>query len=355
MSNIMILQRFKTEKFKRFSNQSGPMMILLSGLMLTGFNLVGILSLKQIISITGLFFPLIVRSPIAAIVTSVNNLAHERKMTKAIFMILAISCGAAIGAEIGYFLLSHSLFYIPWIRGFINACRLSPILISIGMLTGILRSHATDNIQARSGFYLAMLASVILLFLPIEIPLIVEVVFICSASLAFITSIVAKQSLRAFYKYQYGHSNADGYQMDKTEGEQQIFITQQAIKFNVSEGAFKDLINYCRKKIQDIKQEASFDEKLDHESPDQAKTNSFKDIYYGLMNPKSSAEDTAAIKTLLLSSTISDISTPSPLLSAINLPSKEFLRSDLFLRTVYHQTNVYPGIEDVYITPFMHS
>ena len=359
MSNATILQRFPTERFKRFGTTSPRITILLMYLILMGLKLGGIFSLKTAMGLTSRLFPFMIWSPISSLLQSVNNLAHGRKKTKATVMIAAISLSAVIGGLLGYFVLSHSLFFFPLIRGFLGATIFSPILLSLCMLTGSLLAH-TMNMKpwegAVAGIVAGLFASISLLLMSIQIPLIVDVVYISGISLAFITSIVAKQSLRAYYKYQYGHSNADGYQMDRAEHAQNVFEEEQSKRFGVSQSDFKKLTTYCKDQIQVIKNQAFFYQSPDNESPHQEKSNSFKDIYHGLMNPKSNPEDIKSIKELLNVSARSSLKSDTykfrytlKLLDA----SSRTLRSDLSSRTFFHQTHLHPGIDDTLVAPFL--
>ena len=354
----MVLQRFPTEKYKQLSTRSWPLLTLSMLLMLASLNFLNYVSLITALSYAGLVMPFIVWAPISAMMTSINNVTHERKMTKAVVMIAAISLAAVVGGLLGYFGLSQSLFFIPIVIDFLNACIFSPFIFSLCTLTGSLLAHATNR-NPRDGAYqgaqVGLLAPITVLFIHLRIPFIFDVVCMCGLGLAFITSIVAKQSLRAYYKYQYGHSNADGYQMDKTENAQNTFIAEQAQKFNVSELAFKNLINYCKHKIGAIKKQASFYQVPDHESPDQEQSNSFKDIYHGLMNPKSRIEDRVSVKELLRDTIhIHYLIKPDPILE-LKLKSATYrtIHSDLFLRTLFHQHQIDTTFEKAYIEPFM--
>lgn len=194
--------------------------------------------------------------------------------------------------------------------------------------------------------------------LPIPIPFMVDFVFICAASAAFVASIVTKQALRAFTKFRYGHSNAHGYEMGRSETEQQAFIEEQAKKFSVTTEQFKNLITLCREKIQTIKDKATFFEEFS--GTRQPVTNSFKDIYLGLMNPHCTIESANSVKELLKASTHAAVSEARSSPSDADMSwSKEFtttsavLRSDLHVRTLYYQAHISPGIQEDAISPFL--
>ncbi len=350
MANPAVLQRFTTEKYKRFWYPTRPLFTLITGFFLAGLGFVGILPMSWALYFSAVFaFDDLPLTPILGILTSANNLAHGRKITKALVMITATTLAALTGGLLGFFVLSQLPAFMLAINSFIAATSCSPVLISIGAVTGSLIAHFSNKISPFLGI---ALGAVIFSCLPIPVPLMVDIVFVCAATLAFVSNIAAKQGLRAYYQYRYGHSNADGYSIDKHPDKIEEFTKSQADKFGVTPKAFSSLLTHCKEKVHGIKSKATFLEEFTNTR--QPRSNSYKDIYFGLMNPSATKEDIASIKTLI------ENSRPVVLRkfkeeAKLDLTSSGTLRNDLKLRTEYHQYKIGVGIPSELIEPFMPS
>ena len=256
MANPAVLQRFTTEKYKRFWYPTRPLFTLLTGFFLAGLGVIGILPISWALYLSAvLAFDDLPLTPIMAVLTAANNLAHGRKTTKAVIMITTISLAALTGGLLGFFVLSQLPTFMLIISGFIAATSCSPVLISIGAVVGSLIAHFSNKISPFMGI---ILGTLIFSCLPIPIPLMVDVVFVCAAGLAFVSNIVAKQGLRTYYQYRYGHSNADGYGIDKEPEQINVDLKSQAAKFNVEQYAFTRLLNHCKNQVSLIKSQATF-------------------------------------------------------------------------------------------------
>jgi hypothetical protein len=354
MPKATILQRFPTEKYKRFWYPTRPFFTIGLGLFLSGIGFIGLLPMSWALWLAAAFaFDDLPLTPIMSMVTAINNLAHERKQFKSATMIIIVSLSIIAGGLIGFFVLSQLPVFLTLITGFIDATSCSPILISFGAIAGGLLAHFTNRISPFVGMSSGVL---IMSLLPIPIPFMVDLVFICAASSAFVTSVVTKQALRAYTKFRYGHSNADGYEMDRSETEQQVFIEEQAKKFSVTTEQFENLITLCRGKIQSIKDKATFVEEFG--GTRQPITNSFKDIYHGLMNPHCTVENVKSVKELLKISTDTAVNgavsshSDADMIWMKAFTASAVLRSDLNVRTLYHQAQISPGINEEAIRPF---
>jgi hypothetical protein len=119
---------------------------------------------------------------------------------------------------------------------------------------------------------------------------------------------------------------------------------------------FKRLIILCRERIQTAKTKATIFQEFVGQR--QLVTNSYKDIYFGLMNKNCSIEDIALVKELLQES--SDESTQQTLTQLPNfirdqaLITTHQLRSHVGLRMLFHKTQIYPGIKAENVIPFRH-
>lgn len=298
-SNIEeISKRFPTEKYKRFWYPTRPLFTLLTGLFVAGLGWVGILPFSWALWFAAAFalddLPI---TPITAMFTAINNLRQGRKTLKAIVMIIAISLAVIAGGCLGYFVLAQAPIAVKLITDYIALTSCSPLFISLGAMLGAYSAHATHKISPFMGFAFGIL---IASFIPFSPPLIVEIVFLSIAGSAFLTSVLVKQGLRAYFKWRYGESNADGYECARSPEAQEVFVNQQALKFGVTPDAFQNLASHCKEKVSTYKSQASFW----HEFSGNRNyvTNSFKDIYHGLMNPRLTHAEAKTVKELIKNS-----------------------------------------------------
>lgn len=299
-------QRFLTIKYKRFWYPTRPFFTLGLGFFLASLGWIGILPLSWALWAAAAFalddLPM---TPIIAVMTASNNLFHGRKTLKAQVIISTITIALIIGASLGFFVFAQMPAIVAGVTQYIALTSCSPILISIGAILGGYMAHITHKINPILGMVLGI---TLMSFAPITIPLIVEIVFISSASFAFITSIASKQALRFYFKYQYGHSNADGYNQARSLEEQQIFIESQANKFAVEKQAFENLTQFCQNRVSTIKDMSSILTELMNGRT--GISNSYKDIYHGLMKPELTPEDIVSVKTLIVDSAVAPIIPP---------------------------------------------
>ena len=290
---------YPTDKYKRFYYPTRPLFTVMLGLSLLSLGLIGLLPISWALWLSAAFaFDDLPLTPIMAFVTSVNNLINGRKQTKALIMITSIILASIAGGLLGYFVLSQSAAFMAYTTAFIEATTCSPIFISIGAIIGGLFAHLSKKCGSFIGIALGVLIAS--LIPPTIVPLMVDVVFMSAAAGAFITSIAVKQSLRAYYKFRYGDSNADGYNINRGQVDQTAFIDVQANKFGVTPAEFLKLTQYCKDNINDIKANASFFEEFAGNRT--LASNSYKDIYHGLMNSNATREDIDATKHLIMES-----------------------------------------------------
>ena len=196
----------------------------------------------------------------------------------------------------------------------------------------------------------AMIAS----FIPFSPPLILEIVFLSIAASTFVTSILVKQGLRAYCKFRYGASNSDGYECARSPEDQREFITQQASKFGVSPDDFENLANHCKDKIHTYKSQSSFWNEFSGNRT--YVTNSFKDIYHGLMNPKLTNEEAIKVKELIQDSHLEEKDDTPDNKAKIDLCFQfgSFFNTGVEYRTLGHQFKIAEGggLDDEKIRPF---
>ena len=196
-----ILKRFPTEKYKRFWYPTRPIFTLFLGLFLSSLGWLGIMPISWALWAAAAFalddLPI---TPITAMFTSINNLMQGRKTLKAIVMITAISLAIIAGSLLGYFVLAQTPIAVKLISDYIALTSCSPLLISIGAMLGAYAAHATHKISPFMGFGLGILVAS---FIPFSPPLIVEIMFLSIAGCAFVTSVLVKHSLRAYFKFTY--------------------------------------------------------------------------------------------------------------------------------------------------------
>ena len=78
---------------------------------------------------------------------------------------------------------------------------------------------------------------------------------------------------------------------------QAAFINQQAQKFQVTPEEFQQLATHCKGRIASIKHNANFFQEFGGERT--YISNSYKDIYHGLMNPRLTDTDVLMVKDLI--------------------------------------------------------
>lgn len=353
MKNKRILQNFITEKYKRFWYPTRPLFTLGFGLILTSLGFSGILSMSWALWLAAAFaFDDLPLTPIIRFATAMNNLILGRKKIKAITTLIVITLAIIMGGWIGFLLYSQNSFLVVLIADFISATGCSPILISLGAILGGMLAQFSDKMSHFNGIALGVF---FMSLIPLQIPLMIDLVFITAAASAFFASIMTKQVLRLYTQFRYGHSNADGYDMDRSDMDQLFFIENQATKFNVSVAEFNKLIHFCRKKIQDIKQKATFWSELSGSR--QVITNSYKDIYCGLMNPNCTPQDISSLKLLLSESKQGFLkrmafSEDIGKRNEVVVMNSFFCKDPFQIRLFSHQAHIYPGLQDDYVEPF---
>lgn len=295
-----IFKRFPTERYKRFWYPTRPLFTLFFGLFLTGLGFLGLAPLSWALWFAAAFaFDDLLVTPITAMFTAINNFLQGRKTLKAMVMIAALTVAIIAGAGLGYFVVAQSPFAVKLITDYITLSSCSPILISLGAILGAYVAHATHKISPFMGFAFGI---AIASFIPFSPPLLVEILFLSIATCTFVTSVVTKQALRAYFKYRYGESNADGYEMARSPEKQAEFIQGQAEKFGVTTEQFQQLTQHCKERVATIKSKASF--VVEFTGARNYVTNSYKDIYHGLMNSKLSPDDVIIVKELINHSTL---------------------------------------------------
>ena len=353
LNRSLIEQQFRTDKYKRFWYPTRPFFTLGLGLALAGLGIIGLLPVGTALWLAAaLAFDDLPLTPIMSLVTAVNNKFNGRKKLKSTITIIVVSSAIIFGSLSGLFLLSHSTAFIGMVKDFIAVTQCSPLMVALGAFAGGSLAHYSNKV---SHFVGVAAGAVIMSLIPIQIPLIIDFVFVCAAGAAFVASVISKQCLRAYMKFRYGDTNADGYEMDKSDLEKDIFIQGQANKFHVTKQTFRRLISLCRERIQITKEKASLWQELTGER--QTKTNSYKDIYFGLMNKNASSEDVILVKELLYKSMHDKveqtrIESPQTFKNKDSIPTRH-LRSKPDVRMLFHQAQIAPGIEDAYINPFI--
>lgn len=354
MADPNVFRRFATERFKRVKHLTSPLIDIAVFLALATSFAIGLFTFELAFTLAALYFYLFIPNTLAVLAgKAINNLINERKQTKAWVMLLTIAASLLLGGLLGYFVLSKSALFVD----FVCIGGLSPALIACFMLG----CHATKDLSDTRLFFLSPILLLTCWLVPVSaIPLMLDVVFVSAVSVAFVSSLIAKQALRFYYYYNYGHTNADGYEKNRSQTDQEEFMAQQAQFFKVSTKEFKALVDECEKEIFLAKnrQVDNYDFPYIPVTKEES-ANSFKDIYFALMRPPS---DLASRQILLVKSTKSSIK--SRFASATNIfrtrITHKQLGEDLDIRLQdvdlytedYHQPNVAPGLPDHLIKPF---
>ena len=282
-----ILLRFPTERYKQFAYQIRPFVTIAMSIVLFALGWFHIVNFAVIAWIMAAFvLDNVALTSIVSVSRAVNHLVNGRKQIKAVVMLVMVSLALATGAGLGYFIFSHMPVVIAAFTNYISLTGCSPFLISMGALLGGYVSHATHKIPLFWGIFIgSCIASVI--YFPITIAF--EVVYFSALAAAFFATIIAKQSMRLYYKTNYGHTNADGYNIAKNPIELREHIHSQAAKLGVSARELEALAGEMRVRIDRTKRESSFwDEYMDNRTHI---TNSHKDIYHLLMSSKLATDE----------------------------------------------------------------
>lgn len=333
-----ILKRFPTERYKQFSHQTRPFFTMATAFFLIALGWLQIVNFVVIAwTLAAFVLDNVALTPIMSSLRAINHLANGRKRLKSLLILIVVALALISGTGLGYFVLMHSTWVTAFFTNYIALTGCSPFLISMGAMAGGFVSHATHKIPLFWGILIgSCLASVI--YLPI--PIAFEVVYFSAIATAFFATVIARQSLRLYYKVYYGHTNADGYGIDKNPTEQREFVNHQALKFAVTPTQFSALTSQCKTRISETKRDASiWNEYMGYRS---YTTNSYKDIYHGLMNPTLSEEDVVEIKHLIVNSNLPTVSnTPENKKKVFNmLRLGTFFAPNAELRSMAHQFNI---------------
>lgn len=295
-----IQQRFPTESYKQFFYQTRPFFTMGMAVVLIALGWLQIVNPAVISWILAAFvLDNVALTPIMSSLRAINNLLNGRKKLKSKLMLAAVITSLISGALLGYFVLMPIPLVSKLLLDYIALTGCSPFLISLGAMIGAYMSHSTHKIPLFWGIFVgSCIASVIY----IPIPIVLELVYFSAVAVAFFATIATKQSLRRYYKQQYGHSNADGYEIARSSFDQDIFIKEQSLKFQVKPSEFIRMTEHCRKKIAEIKNEATYWE--EYSNARRHKTNSYKDIYHGLMSPAITLERVKIVKKVIVESNL---------------------------------------------------
>lgn len=334
-----ILLRFPTERYKQFAYQIRPFLTMAMTLVLLILGILHIVNFVVIAWVMAAFvLDNVALTSIMSVARAINHLANGRKQIKAIVMLVMVSLALVTGACLGYFVLAHMPLVISAFSNYISLTGCSPFLISMGALLGGYVSHATHKIPLFWGIFLGSCIASVIYF---PIPIAFEIIYFSAIASAFFATIVAKQSMRLYYKLSYGHTNADGYNIAKNPTELRAFILSQADKFSVSPSHFEALAYLCRNRIDQVKRESSFwDEYMCNRNHI---TNSHKDIYHLLMSAKlSTPEEIQEAKYVIANSNLpSEFKTPENKTKVKQmLRLGTFFNPDLALRTTVHQFEI---------------
>lgn len=339
-----ILQRFPTERYKQFSYQIRPFFTIGMTIFLLALGWLHIVNFVVIAWIMAAFIlDNVALTSIISVLRACNNLANGRKQLKAIVMLVMVSLALIAGAALGYFVFAHLPFVITVFTNYINLTGCSPFLISIGALLGGYVSHTTHKIPLFWGIFLG---SCIGSMVPIPIPIVFEVIYFSAIAMAFFATIVAKQSMRLYYRFYYdGDTNADGYNVAKNPSELREFIHAQAHKFSVTPQEFEDLFKTCRKRIKDVKKidsvSAVWNEYMGNTGHITA---SYKNIIYNLMDAKLEAgsEEVKEKKYMIAHSNLPVKSNTAENKKKVNTMVRlgTFFEPNLALRTRVHQFKI---------------
>lgn len=348
-----ILQRFPTERNKQIFFPSRALFTLSMSLAFLALMATGILPIFWgIVCISWLAFDDLPITPIMQLFKSSSNLANNRKTLKSSIMIAMISLALIGGGLLAFFVLSSNPLFMLGIATFVWGTGCSPTLILGGSLLGAIGAKASGKVTPFFGMILGLcIAAAIGIFLPVAVPLLIDAVFITAIATAFIATIITKQCLRSYYKSQYGHSNADGYEMDRNADAQDEFVKQQAHHFGVSKENFTALTEHCKKKIEFIRRNTTLWDECTLNTHYHA--NAYKDIYLGLMNPHPTPNDVDQIRALLHDSQYKRTCYSKP--QAYPFMFSHQRQADLNKRTEFHQRNIKETgyIDDDLITPFL--
>ena len=355
-SREKILRYFPTERHKRFYFPIRPLMTATIGTLLLVLVALGALPAFWGIVLMAVFaFDDLPLSPLIKLTRAINNLVQGRKKNKSIVIIAAVVLGLIAGGLIAAFVLTGFAPFMLAISSFIIGTGCSPTYLMIGAILGFVATQFNNKVTPYLGIAIGLVSGFIVSFFfpPLAIPIFLDALVISALACAFATTVIAKQCMRLYYKVQYGDTNADGYEMARAPEAQDKFLEQQANTFGVTKKAFTKLTDYCKTRIQSLKEHASMYDKFSLKR--HYKTNAYKDIYHSLMSPNLSREDVITTKKLL-GHTKESSSWPN---NRQKNPAMFTGRRgyDFHRRLFFHQHNIHDGggIDEALIIPFLDS
>jgi hypothetical protein len=293
-----IFKLFPTQKHTRIFYPIRPLFTLSLSLLLAGLGIIGLLPLSW-----GLWLAMMVGSddlfvtPFFRLIQSCENLGNKRKQAKSILSIIAIIGGLAGGITLGIFIWYH----VPVVAAFITSltlksgtsATLNALCMTLGALIGRVYKKNT---------MLCILAGLMLATcLPVTVPLAIECVFTLALATTFVSTILIKYALQAYYKIRYGHTNADGYAFNYQTTESAA-DQAAAQNLNVTAQEVQTLRVVCMKGAAGVRKRCHAGHGLT--GTDAQLKNSFKDIFHLLIQAKDSkdTEVKANLTTLLTTS-----------------------------------------------------
>lgn len=278
------LPEFPTDAFKRIFYPIRPLFTLSKSAVLVSLGWLGVLSMSWALWLAMISIDDLSLVPFLRLTQSIDNLRLGRKKAKSIISILAVLTGLALGAALSIFVLSQMTLFTGAISSLVSMMEASFMYTALCMVAGALtaRYFGQDTLLGLG------LGGMIPTLIPLQIPLFVESLFICSVGSAFLFTIASKQALRAYYYLRYGDTNADGYEINKPKHEIENEHQHIADHFNkktsrtshVSAKHVTEMLDICREGVRGVKKRAHIGNELTGSRLQLSC--SFKDIYHGL-------------------------------------------------------------------------
>lgn len=214
--------------------------------------------LEPVYLLTDFVFNLLFLTPYLHLRRSIDNILVERKLIKGIFSISAIALGAIGGVRYSAYLMSHFPLYYDFLSSITSIGFYSILFMIAGEMVSRITNRVSSNKASVVGWLLGTATALISIKMdmPIQIPENIFGAIVSAGVFAFAGSVISKFSLKAYYKYRYGRTNADGegafYDHRVPDGSH-VLDEKQAQVFGVSANDVRRLRQVCLNLLDKLK------------------------------------------------------------------------------------------------------
>lgn len=220
-----------------------------------------------------------------------NNLSVDIKQYKSKIGMAITLAGYIAGAIAASYILANAA-WMAFFTNLIIAMECHITVLAICQILGAMTAHYFDR-PALMGMFIG---AVVAPYLPIVIPMAVDIYGLSILTGGFLATYLGKQVMRGLYYFKYGHSNADGYHFAHEENEMEV-DQQRAEFFGVDKAVFTNLRVSLLKVIRGTNANTSYLGKVIGSG--KACTDELKNILFLLMRAEDKS-DKQALSALLV-------------------------------------------------------